>query len=160
MCSIYDVLPLRLPAVCMVSGNLTTAWFDKNTPTGQHGKWYEKYSLHLFFTFYLYRDTSVIELFPVMVFKKKDIQCWPVYRRWIETVSNCGRNIRNDVDTDTYYCRPGLVSWRYINITVFYTRFLSPTDQKCAESSKYRQFFYYGPSCKFCVLNFYRGRDR
>ena len=38
-----------------------------DTPTGQHG--YEKYSLHLIFTFYLNRDTSVLELFPVVVFQ-------------------------------------------------------------------------------------------
>ena len=61
----------RLPAVSMVSGNLNTTWFDANTPTGQHGKWYEKYSLHLIFTFYLNRDTSATELFPVVVLKKK-----------------------------------------------------------------------------------------
>ena len=30
---------------------------------------YEKYSLHLIFTFYLNRDTSVLELFPVAVFQ-------------------------------------------------------------------------------------------
>ena len=44
---------------------------DLNTPTGQHGKLYEKYSLHLIFTFYLFRDTSVTELFPVVLIKKK-----------------------------------------------------------------------------------------
>ena len=43
----------------MVSGNLNTTWFDLNTPTGQHGKWYEKYSLHLIFTFYLYYRAGV-----------------------------------------------------------------------------------------------------
>ena len=94
------VLPPRLPAVCMVSGNLNTTWFDLNTPTGQHGKWYEKYSLHLIFTFYLNRDTSVTELFTV-VEKKKKYPCWLIYRQWIETVSYYGRKIRNDVDTDT-----------------------------------------------------------
>ena len=36
-----------------------------------------------------------------------------------------------------------------INITVFHMRFLSPTDQKCAESSMYWQFFYYRPPGKF-----------
>ena len=36
-----------------------------------------------------------------------------------------------------------------INITVFHTRFLSPTDQKCAESVTYWQFFYYRPPGKF-----------
>ena len=71
MCSVSDVLPPRLPAVCMVSGKLNTTWFDLNTPTGQHGKWYEKDSLHLIFTFYLNRDTSVTWLFPVVVLKKK-----------------------------------------------------------------------------------------
>ena len=30
---------------------------------------YEKYSLHLIFKFYLHRDTSVLELFPVVVFQ-------------------------------------------------------------------------------------------
>ena len=30
---------------------------------------YEKYSLHLIFTFYLNRDTSVLELFPVVAFR-------------------------------------------------------------------------------------------
>ena len=55
----------------VVSGNFNTTWFDLNTPTGQHGKWYEKYFLHLISTFYLNRDTSVTELFPVVVLKKK-----------------------------------------------------------------------------------------
>ena len=32
---------------------------------------------------------------------------------------------------------------------VFYTRFLSPADQKCAGSSTYWQFFYYHPPSKF-----------
>ena len=38
---------------------------------------YEKYCLHLIFTFYLNRHTSVLELFPVVVFQlKKDPLCW------------------------------------------------------------------------------------
>ena len=32
---------------------------------------------------------------------------------------------------------------------MFHTRFLSPTDQKCVESSTYWQFFYYRPPGKF-----------
>ena len=32
---------------------------------------------------------------------------------------------------------------------MFHTRFLSPTDQKCAESSTYWQFFFYRPPGKF-----------
>ena len=46
--------------------NLSVTWFD--TPTGQRGKWCEKYSLRLIFTFYLNR-ASVMELFPVVVFQ-------------------------------------------------------------------------------------------
>ena len=40
-------------------GNLSTVWHGF-TPTGQRGKWYEKYSLPLIFTFYLDRNTSVL----------------------------------------------------------------------------------------------------
>ena len=85
MRSVSDVLPPRLPAVCMVSGNLNTTWFDPwfdlNTPTGQHGKWFEKYSLHSIFTFYLNRDTSVTELFPVVVFKNPVLTHLPTMNR-------------------------------------------------------------------------------
>ena len=64
-------------------------------------------------------------------------------------LSDCGRKIRNDIHTDTYYCKPKLVSWRQLNITVFYTRFLSPTDRKYAESSTYWQFLDYRPPVNF-----------
>ena len=43
------------------------------------------------------------------------------------------------------YCKPEVISWWKVNITVFYKRFLSPTDQKCVESSVFWQFFYYSP---------------
>ena len=39
------------------------------TPLPQAIVGYKKYSLHLIFTFYLNRDTTVIELFPVLVFQ-------------------------------------------------------------------------------------------
>ena len=61
---------------------------------------------------------------------------------------DCGRAIQNYVDIDTYYCKPE-ISWRYINKTMFYTRFLSPTEYKCAQSSTYWQFSYYRPPGKF-----------
>ena len=78
MRSIYDVLPLRLPAVCMVSDCAirkiewdVVVWLHSVgfTPTGQYWKWYERYFLRLVFTFYLNRDTSVLELFPVVLFQ-------------------------------------------------------------------------------------------
>ena len=46
-------------------------------------------------------------------------------------------NAGNNVHIDTYSCKPELISWRQINLTVLNTRFLSPTDQKCADSSTY-----------------------
>ena len=128
------------------------------TPTGHgatYGKWYEKNYLHLIFTFYLNSDTSAPELFPVVVSKKKKIPlvdpftCLLAMNRNRLELSDCGRKIRNDIHTDTYYCKPKLVSWRKLNITVFYTRFLSPTDRKYAESSTYSQFLDYRPPVNF-----------
>ena len=83
--------------------------------------------------------------------KKKDSPCWPIY--WQSKPSlkllDCGRKIQNDVHINTYYCKPELISWRWISITVFNMHFLSPTDQKCAELSTYWQFFYHRPTGKF-----------
>ena len=45
-----------------------TTCFGLLTPR-QANMGYDKYSLHLIFTFYLNRDTSVLELFPVVVFQ-------------------------------------------------------------------------------------------
>ena len=68
MHSVYDVLPFWLVSDCAirklgVSRSLTLPW--------QANMGYEKYSLHVIFTFYLDRDTSVLELFPVIEFKQK-----------------------------------------------------------------------------------------
>ena len=54
-----------------------TTWHDF-TPTGQRdvGKWYEKYSLHFIFTFFINRDISVIEFPPSLYFNKKDDSPW------------------------------------------------------------------------------------
>ena len=75
----------------------------------------------------------------------------PVYWQWKPPLklSDCGRKIQNYVHTDTYYCKPKLVSWQWLNITVFYARFLSPTDQKYAESSTHWQFLDYRPPVNF-----------
>ena len=62
---------------------------------------------------------------------------------------DCGRKIRNDVHIDTHYCKPELMSWPLISTTVFNTRFLSPTDQKCADLSTYWEFLYYRSTSKF-----------
>ena len=50
--------------------NQRTTCFDLLT-LQQANMGYEKYSLHVIFTFYLNRDTSVLELFPVVVFQWK-----------------------------------------------------------------------------------------
>ena len=83
-----------------------------------------------------------------LCFNKKDSPCWPSQSEPYLKLLDCGRKIQNDVHIDTYR-KPELISRRWINITVFHTRFLSPTDEKCAESSTYWQFFYYRPPGKF-----------
>ena len=99
--------------------------------------------LHIwFYKFYINRDTSVLELFHVVVFQQKR------FSKPSLKLLDCGRKIQNDVHIDTYYRQTELISWRLINITVFHMRFLPPTDQKCAESSTYWQFFYYRPPGK------------
>ena len=62
-------------------------------------------------------------------------------------VTSTGGKIQNDVHIDTYFCE--LIALRLVNITVFLTRFLSPTDQKCADSSTNWQVFYYRPPGRF-----------
>ena len=75
MRSVYDVLPLWLPAVCWHGGKWFN-WFNSSLyPVVWHSDrgnvGYEKYYLHLIFTFYLNRDTSLPKLFPVVVFQLK-----------------------------------------------------------------------------------------
>ena len=62
------------------------AGYDVLLTLRQANMGYEKYFLHLIFTSYLNRDTSVLELFPVVVFQKKNSPCWPIYQA-IEAVS-------------------------------------------------------------------------
>ena len=67
---------------CRLCAGMCGKWFrNQETPRitcfglltlRQANMGYEKYSLHLIFTFYLNRDTSVLELFPVVVFQWKN----------------------------------------------------------------------------------------
>ena len=110
--------------------NILHIWFSHFTLTEAHRWW---------------------NYFMSLYFNQKDSPCWPRQPslKLSLKLMDCGRKIQNDVHTDTYYRKPELISWRQINITVFHTRFLSPTDQKCVESSTYWQFFYYRPPGKF-----------
>ena len=97
-----------------------------------------------------------------LVAAKKDESRWGPMTHLLtnETISkllDCSRKNQNYIHIDAYHCKPELISWRQINIIVFNTRFLSPTNQKWTDSSTYRQFFYYRPPGKFPI---YRGRDR
>ena len=47
----------------------------------------------------------------------------------------------SSLSSGSRYSKPEVISWWRVNI-MFYTRVLSPTDQKCAESSAFWQFFY------------------
>ena len=55
----------------------------------------------------------------------------------------------SSLSSGSRYCKPEVISWWKFNITVFYTCYLSPTDQKCAESSTFWLSFYYCPPSKF-----------
>ena len=74
---------------------------------------------------------------------------WPRQSKLSLKLLHCGRKILNDVHIGTYLSQTRAHIMTIINITVFHTRFLSPTDQKCAESATYWQFFYYRPPGKF-----------
>ena len=63
---------------------------------------------------------------------------------WKCTVSVIIHNY-SSLSSGSRYCKPEVISWWKVSITVFYPRFLSPTDQKCAESWLFWQFFYYCP---------------
>ena len=80
-------------------------WLNSGRPTRDI-----KYSSHFIFKFYINRDTSVLELFHVVVFQQKYSPCWP--RQSSLKLLACGRKIHNDVHIDTYYCKPELISWR------------------------------------------------
>ena len=72
MCSVNDVLSPRRLYADMVSDCVIRKLLG--IPRGltslrQASVGYQKYSLHLIFTFYLNRDTSVLELFPVVLFQ-------------------------------------------------------------------------------------------
>ena len=72
----------------------------------QRGKLYEKYSLPLIFTFYLNGDTSVLELFRVVIFQYKRFSMQSVLTHLSQSkpsqkLLDCGRKIRNDVHIDT-----------------------------------------------------------
>ena len=67
---------------------------------------------------------------------------------WKSTVSVEIHN-NSSISSGSRYCKQEVISWWKVNITVFYTRFLSPSDQKCVESSAFWQFFYYFPASKF-----------
>ena len=116
----------------------------------------KNYSLHLIFTFYLNRVTLVLKITDSLslYFIKNSFSislCWPT--DWQLKLSlkllDRGRKIQNDVHVNTYYCKPDLISWR------FNTRFLPPTDQKCADCRTY-WLFYYRPPGEFL----YSGRGR
>ena len=80
MHSVYDVLLLWLLAVCWHGGKWLRNQLIRKllaVPRGltlrQANMGYGKYYLHLIFTFYLNRDTSVLDLFPVVVFQWKKV---------------------------------------------------------------------------------------
>ena len=79
------------------------------------GNYMKKYSLPLNFTFYLNRDTSVLELFPVVMFQWKGFSMRSVLTHLSQSkpskkLLDCGRKIRYNVHIDIYHCKPKLMS--------------------------------------------------
>ena len=85
---------------------LSTMWYDF-TPTGQRGKWHEKYSVRLIFTFCLNRDTLVLALFLSLYFNKNrnEVRICFVFQN---VILPCGaNNAHGDADIATRWCRAG-----------------------------------------------------
>ena len=162
---VYDVLPLRLTTVLAVmaqSGKLEyhVVWHS-DRPIGNAGNDMENI-LYVWFSHFTLTETHRWLIYSLSLYfnknKNSPVFCWPISvlatskpspLKIVGLRGDCGKAIQNDVDIDTYYCKRILISWWWINKTVFYTRFLSPTDLKCVESSTYWQFFYYRPPGKF-----------
>ena len=75
--------------------NILYIWFSHCALTETH-RWYN-YSLSLYFN------------------KKQNLSRVDPFAGNIETVSkllDCDRTIQNDVDIDTYHCKPELIAWR------------------------------------------------
>ena len=111
--------------------------------------------LYIWFSQFTLTETHRCQNYSLLLYLKKNLPRLPIYlftgneSKTPLKLLECGRKIRNDVHTDTYYCKPKIVSWRQLNITVFYTRFLSPTDQLYAVSSMYWQFLDYRSPVNF-----------
>ena len=129
---IYDILPLRLSAVCWHGKWLRNqkTWFDF-TLTGQRRK-YERISFTFDFWHFTFTETHRWYNYSLSLHFIEKILCWPIYSQSKPPLKflDCCRQILNGAHIDSYYCKPELTSWRYIKMTAFHTRCMSPNDQK------------------------------
>ena len=118
-------------------------WLNCGRPT-----WDIKNILYIWFSYFTLTETHRCQNYFMLYFNKKKmvIRVDQGNRKPSLKLLACGRKTQNDVHIDTYYRKPEPISW-----TVFHARFLSPTDQKYAESSTYWQFFYYRQPGKFTL---------
>ena len=117
------------------------------------GNYTKKYSLPLIFKFYLNGDTSVLESFPVVLFQWKGFSMPSVLthlsrsklsKKLLIAVERSEMTfISIHIITNNNSCHDDK------SAQVLNTRILSPTDQKCADSSTYWQLLYYRPPGKF-----------
>ena len=113
------------------------------------------------------RSKNSIFVDELQIFNEVCVLCWPV-DHWQSKPSLkllvCGSKIRYDDHMDTHYCKPVLISWWLINITLCNTSFLSPPDQKCSHSSSYNnsKTRWHIDRFSFIVqpVTIYRGSDR
>ena len=133
-------------------------YFDAPIASCVHGKWKLEYQvvwhltslrqanigndmkniLYIWFSHFthLNRDTSVLELFPVIVFKKKNS---PLLTHILAMNQNRLKNCRLiAVKIRNMFILMHIIA-NLANITVFYSHFPSPTDQK------YWKFYYHPP---------------
>ena len=118
----------------MIWKNILSIWFSHFTWTETH-RW-SNFSVSLYF--------NKKRQFPM-----RSVLTHLVRIKTFSKLLDYRRKSQNYVRIDTYYCKPKLISWRWINILAFDTRFLSPTIQKCADLSTYWPLFYYRPPGKF-----------
>ena len=103
-------------------------WLHSVRPTREM---ISKYILYIWFSHFTLTETYQCWNYSLsLYFNKNRFSMRSVLTHWlaIETISkllDCGRKVLNDVHIDTYHCKPELTSWRWINIIMFNTRYLS-----------------------------------
>ena len=91
-------------------------WYDF-TPPGR-GKWYEKNIHYIWFSHFTSTESHQCWKYSLSLYFIKNSfsirLCWPtdLQLKLSLKLLDRGRKIQNDVYSNTYYCKPDLISWR------------------------------------------------